>query len=117
VCRFAPSPGEWKRLVKPINKVGRRVDFKCVKGHKTSTNDKRVDKLAKTSAQVAGAWGHRWHLLAVVAEHDADGCPVELVTSPEVMGPNVNWTKEILPSVYVTAVCSALRHALANRTP
>jgi hypothetical protein len=55
------------------------------------------------------------HLLAVGAERDADGCPVERVTSTEVMGPTVDWTKEILPSVYVMAVCSALRHALAIR--
>lgn len=55
------------------------------------------------------------HLLVVVAGRDADGCPVERVTSTEAMGPTVNWTKEVLPSAYVAAVCSALRHALAIR--
>lgn len=42
---------QWKRLVKLIKKVGRRVDFNWVKGHKTSTNNKGVDKLAKASAK------------------------------------------------------------------
>jgi len=40
----------WKRLVRAI-RDHRRVDFKWVKGHKTSVHNKAVDKLAKASAK------------------------------------------------------------------
>ena len=44
----------WKdliRLVKRLDRFGKRVDIKWVKGHKRSTHNKAVDKLAKRSAK------------------------------------------------------------------
>ena len=43
----------WKDLVKRAQSVGRRVEIKWIKGHKSSTHNKAVDKLAKGSARQA----------------------------------------------------------------
>jgi len=42
---------QWKALVGQIFRVGRRVEFKWVKGHKSSAHNKAVDKIAKNSAR------------------------------------------------------------------
>jgi ribonuclease HI len=42
---------QWKDLVRQILRVGRRVEFKWVKGHKSSAHNKAVDKIAKISAK------------------------------------------------------------------
>ena len=42
---------QWKELVRQIHRIGRRVEFKWVKGHKTSAHNKAVDKVAKNSAR------------------------------------------------------------------
>jgi ribonuclease HI len=55
---------QWKELVRLIDKLGRRVDFKWVKGHRSSANNKKVDKLAKASAQTR--IGRRLGVAAVV---------------------------------------------------
>jgi len=44
---------QWKELDRLMHQVGMRVDFEWVKGHKTSVNNKRADKLAKVSARNA----------------------------------------------------------------
>jgi ribonuclease HI len=44
---------QWKDLVREIFRVGRRVEFKWVKGHKSSAHNKAVDKVAKNSAKGA----------------------------------------------------------------
>jgi hypothetical protein len=57
------------------------------------------------------------YLMAVTSAGIVDGDPVELVTGDDLMCTTVSWTSQILPSAYVSAVCSALRHALrASRT-
>jgi len=43
----------WKELVKRATKIGRRVDIRWVKGHKTSSHNKAADKLARASAKQA----------------------------------------------------------------
>jgi ribonuclease HI len=40
----------WKELIKMVQRVGKRVEIKWVKGHKRSTHNRAVDKLAKQSA-------------------------------------------------------------------
>lgn len=42
---------QWKDLTRQIFRVDRRVEFKWVKGHKSSAHNKAVDKIAKTSAK------------------------------------------------------------------
>lgn len=44
---------QWKELVRQIHRIGRRVEFKWVKGHKASVRNKAVDKVAKNSARGA----------------------------------------------------------------
>jgi len=44
----------WIQLLKLIKKVGKRVDFKWIKGHKDNEYNKMADKLAKNSAKKAG---------------------------------------------------------------
>jgi ribonuclease HI len=44
---------QWKELDRLMHQVGMRVEFEWVKGHKTSANNKRADKLAKVSAKTA----------------------------------------------------------------
>jgi ribonuclease HI len=44
---------QWKDLVREIFRVDRRVEFKWVKGHKSSAHNKVVDKVAKNSAKGA----------------------------------------------------------------
>lgn len=41
----------WKELVRVAGRVGRPVEIKWVKGHKTSVHNKAADKLAKRSAK------------------------------------------------------------------
>lgn len=41
----------WKELLKLAFRTGKRVEFKWVKGHKKSSHNKAVDKLAKGSAR------------------------------------------------------------------
>jgi ribonuclease HI len=53
-----------KELVRLIDKLGRRVDFEWVKGHGSSANNKKADKLAKASAQTR--IGRRLGVAAVV---------------------------------------------------
>lgn len=45
---------QWKRLLKEIERSGKRVEFKWIKGHKSSVGNKRADKLAKQSAKAPG---------------------------------------------------------------
>lgn len=42
---------QWKELVRQASRSGRRVEFKWVKGHKSSAHNKAVDKIAKISAK------------------------------------------------------------------
>lgn len=56
------------------------------------------------------------YLIATASAGAADGATVQLVIGDDLMRTTVAWTSEILPSVYVGAVCSALRHALHGRT-
>lgn len=42
---------QWKELIKVIAQVGMRVEFKWVKGHAKNPYNKKVDKLAKSSAK------------------------------------------------------------------
>lgn len=46
------SPEKWKELIRLKKRVG-RVEFRRVAGHKTNPHNKRVDKLAKESADLA----------------------------------------------------------------
>jgi ribonuclease HI len=41
---------QWKELLKAAHRAGHRVELKWIKGHKHSTHNKAVDKLAKASA-------------------------------------------------------------------
>lgn len=41
----------WKNLVRKTTKLQKPVDFRWVKGHKSSVHNKAADKLAKTSAK------------------------------------------------------------------
>ncbi len=41
----------WKELVRKTTKLRKRIDFRWVKGHKSSVHNKAADKLAKTSAK------------------------------------------------------------------
>lgn len=41
---------QWKELIRLVKKTGKRVEFKWIKGHKTSVHNNAVDKLAKQSA-------------------------------------------------------------------
>jgi ribonuclease HI len=41
----------WKRLIRVLRKIPKRVDFEWVKGHAKDTHNKAVDKLAKQSAK------------------------------------------------------------------
>lgn len=43
----------WKQLVSAVHKVGKRVEFKWVKGHSKSHHNKAVDKMARDSARLA----------------------------------------------------------------
>jgi len=45
------NTGQWKELMRLVNRVGRSVDFQWVKGHKNSLFNKRADKLARASAK------------------------------------------------------------------
>jgi len=42
----------WKDLVSAVKKVGKRVEFKWVKGHSKSYHNKAVDKMARQSASL-----------------------------------------------------------------
>jgi ribonuclease HI len=44
---------QWEELDRLMHQVGIRVEFEWVKGHKTSTNNRRADRLAKISARNA----------------------------------------------------------------
>jgi ribonuclease HI len=41
---------QWKELIRLVKKTRKRVEFKWVKGHKSSVHNNAVDKLAKQSA-------------------------------------------------------------------
>jgi len=41
----------WRDLLKEVNRVGKRVDFKWIKGHKKEIHNKAADKLAKQSSK------------------------------------------------------------------
>jgi ribonuclease HI len=45
------NAAQWKELIKRVNSFQQRVDFRWIKGHRTSTHNKRADKLAKGSAK------------------------------------------------------------------
>lgn len=47
------NANQWKQLLKEIQNIKRRVDFKWVKGHSKNKDNKAVDKLAKESANKA----------------------------------------------------------------
>ncbi len=49
--RPVENAGLWKDLVKQMQKVPRRVEFRWVKGHSRDPHNKAVDKLAKQSAK------------------------------------------------------------------
>jgi ribonuclease HI len=42
---------QWKELVKLVRKTGKRVEVRWIKGHRQSSGNKRVDRLAKQSAK------------------------------------------------------------------
>jgi ribonuclease HI len=41
---------QWEELIKLVFRVGKRVEFRWVKGHRKSPHNKAADKLAKASA-------------------------------------------------------------------
>lgn len=45
--------GQWKELIKVIRGLGVQIDFRYVKGHHKSSENKTADKLARSSAQRA----------------------------------------------------------------
>jgi len=47
------NPELWKELVRLAGRVGRPVEFRWVKGHKSSFFNRRADKLARASAKSA----------------------------------------------------------------
>jgi hypothetical protein len=46
-----PNAQQWKDLVRESFRVEMRVEFKWVKGHKSSAHNKAVDRVAKSSAK------------------------------------------------------------------
>ena len=45
------NTAQWKELIKRVDALPQRVEFRWVKGHKASTYNKRADRLAKESAK------------------------------------------------------------------
>ena len=43
---------QWKDLIRLIKKVYKKIEFKWIKGHKTSTHNKAVDASAKKAAKI-----------------------------------------------------------------
>jgi ribonuclease HI len=53
----------WKRLIRLLHNIPKRIDFEWVKGHAKDTHNKAVDKLAKQSAK--GVLNHPLKVTAV----------------------------------------------------
>lgn len=75
-------------------------------------------KLGDRDSQTS--WSRAWRAQAsktppitqLASAGTLDGDPVQLATGDDLMRTTVAWTSEVLVSVYVSAVCSALRYAL-----